>query len=324
MPRGLETTPLRVQAIRYEAESIVSLELRHPGGQPLPAFAAGAHVDLKLPNGLVRSYSICSDQGDDSRYVIAVSRDAASRGGSRWIHDTLRVGGLVETTAPANNFPLDENAERTVFIAGGIGITPIVSMIRRLEALGRDWTLLFAVRTRAHAAFLPELTALAGARPERLRVHADDEHDGAVLDVARIVKDAGADTGTHFYCCGPLPMLAAFRDSTGELPVPQVHLEYFSTDQVADKAGGFEIELAQSGLTLTVEEGKTILETIQDAGIDVPFSCTEGICGTCETRVLSGTPDHRDLVLTDQEKEAGDIMMICCSGSKTPRLVLER
>lgn len=324
MPQGFETIPLRVQAIRYEAEGIVSLELRQPGGQSLPAFTAGAHVDLKLPNGLVRSYSVCSDQGDDSRYVIAVSRDPASRGGSAWIHDALRVGQLIDTTAPSNNFPLEENAERTVLIAGGIGITPILSMIRRLETLARDWTLHFAVRTRAHAAFLPELRTLAGPRPGRLRVHADDEHDGTVLDVVRVVKDADAHPDTHLYCCGPLPMLAAFRDAADGLPAAQVHIEYFSSDQAAYTAGGFEIELAESGITLTVEEGRTILETIQDVGIDVPFSCTEGICGTCETRVLSGTPDHRDLVLTDQEKKAGDVMMICCSGSKSPRLVLER
>lgn len=324
MPSGLETTPLRLQAVRYEAEGIVSLELRRPDGRPVPAFTAGAHVDLELPSGLVRSYSICNDQGERTRYVIAVSRDPASRGGSKWIHDSLRVGDLVATSAPANNFPLNEHAERTILIAGGIGITPILSMVRRLTALGRDWALYFAVRTRAHAAFLPELTALAGEMPDRLRVHADDEHGGAVLDVPRIVKDAGADPGTHFYCCGPLPMLAAFRESTGGIPAGQLHVEYFSNDQAADTAGGFEVELAQSGVTLTVAEGKTILETIQDAGIDAPFSCTEGICGTCETRVLSGIPDHRDLVLTDQEKAAGDVMMICCSGSNTPRLVLER
>jgi tetrachlorobenzoquinone reductase len=322
MPAQPDLMSLRVQAVRYEAEDILSYELRRADGGKLPSFTAGAHVDLTLPNGLVRSYSISSDQSETGRYVIGVSRDRCSRGGSEWIHKNVRPGDFLAVTPPRNNFALAEDAPHTVLIAGGIGITPLLSMIRRLTALSGDWELHFAVRSRVQAAFLGDLAALAGDSPERVHLHADDEHGGGFLDVPGIVRRAP--DGTQLYCCGPAPMLAAFEKAAGHLPAGRRHVEYFANDQAPAASGGFEVELTDSGVTLSVQTGATILQTLLDAGIEVPFSCTEGICGTCETQVISGVPDHRDLVLSDQEKAANDVMMICCSGSKTPRLVLKR
>jgi ferredoxin-NADP reductase len=313
-----EIMPLRVQAVRYEADGVLSYELIRPDGATLPPFVAGAHIDLHLPNGLIRSYSVSSDQQDLSRYVIGVSRDADSRGGSIWIHENVRPGDLVQATGPTNDFPLREDAERSVLIAGGIGITPILAMVRRLRVLERDWTLHYAVQSRDRAAFLEELARLAA---DRLRLHADDEHGGSPPDIAQIVAEAPA--GSHLYCCGPTPMLAAFEEAAAEIPADRRHVEHFSND-IEPADGGFEVELIESGITIKVGKGESILQALTDAGVDAPFSCSEGICGTCETRVIAGVPDHRDLVLSDQEKETGDVLMICCSGSKTARLVLER
>ncbi|MCG2621341.1 PDR/VanB family oxidoreductase [Arthrobacter sp. I2-34] len=322
MSEGFETMTLRVHAMQWEAETVLSVDLRDPNSAELPEFTAGAHIDLVLPNGITRSYSLSNDQRERHRYVVGVSRDAKSRGGSTYIHDSLRVGQLLPVSAPLNNFPLAEDAEQTILFAGGIGITPMLSMVRRLETLGRNWTLYYCVRERSLTAFGDELATLAASHPERLQLHVDAEHDGAVLDLAAVVD--AAPEGTHMYCCGPLPMLEGFEKAAVELPSAQRHVEYFAAKDAPALEGGFEVELAQSGRTLTIEPGRTILDTMQEAGIDVSYSCGEGICGTCETRVLAGTPDHRDLVLTDQEKEANDIIMICCSGSKGPKLVLDR
>ncbi|SEU37410.1 PDR/VanB family oxidoreductase [Nonomuraea wenchangensis] len=321
MSQSGENLTVRVQAVRWEADSVFSYELRRPDGAPLPPFTAGAHIDLHLGNGFVRSYSLCGDQDEPHRYVVAVNRDANSRGGSSWIHDHLHVGRLLEISPPLNNFALAEDAERSLLIAGGVGITPILSMVRRLSALGRDWTLHLAARTRGQAAFLDELTRLAGDRPDRVRLHVDDENDGELLDLEAVLAEV--DDATHVYCCGPLPMLDTFEKAAAGVPAERRHVEYFAAKDAPATEGGFQVELTRSGKTLAVPQGATILDTLLGAGVDVSYSCTEGVCGTCETRVISGVPDHRDLVLTDQEKESNEIMMICCSGSKSARLVLE-
>ncbi|WP_045876230.1 PDR/VanB family oxidoreductase [Pseudofrankia sp. DC12] len=321
MSGSTENLELRVRTVRWEADGVLSCELVRPDGSALPPFTAGAHVDLSLPNGLVRGYSLCGDQGDWYRYVVAVNRDAHSRGGSAWIHDSLRPGQLLEVSAPRNNFPLVEDAADSVLIAGGIGVTPLLGMARRLAALGREWTLHLAVRTRGQAAFLEELRALAGDRPDRVRLHVDEEDGGKVLDLAGVL--AGLGDATHVYCCGPLPMLEAFEKQAAGVPAERRHVEYFAAAQAPATEGGFEVELARTGRTVRVPAGRTILETLLEAGIACYYSCTEGVCGSCETPVLGGEPDHRDEVLTDQEKEAGGTMMICCSGSRSARLVLD-
>ena len=316
-----EHLKVRVKAITYEAEGVVSLELRPLDGASLPPFTAGAHVELHLPSGIERSYSIASPEGDTGRYVVGVQKDQGSRGGSRFIHDELRPGAELVISAPRNNFALDEAAEHTLLIAGGIGVTPIWCMTQRLAALGRSFELVYAARSRRRAAFLAEIVALLGENAPGLRLHFDEEQGGRPLDMAAVVRRARP--GAHLYCCGPLPMLAAFEQATAHLPAETIHVEYFEPKAAADLSGGFEVVLARSGRSFTIAPGKTILDTLQDAGLDVACSCLEGVCGTCETAVLEGEPEHRDSVLSPKERESNRTMMICCSGARTPKLVLD-
>jgi ferredoxin-NADP reductase len=310
------TLSLRVKSVTWETPGICSYELRPLEGMELPPFTAGAHIDLSLPNGLTRSYSLVNSQSERHRYVIAVQKDRASRGGSQWIHENLRPGDVVVLNGPRNNFALDETAEKTVFIAGGIGVTPIMSMIERIRELGRDWELTYCVRKRSGAAFSESL----GNAPQ-VRFNCDEEPGGKTLDIAALVKAAPANA--HLYCCGPLPMLAAFEEATKDLARERVHVEYFTAKEQPAVEGGFTVVLAKTGRKLTVSPGKTILDTLREYGVDVPYSCAQGVCGTCETAVLEGIPDHRDLILTSSERAANKKMMICCSGAKSEKLVLD-
>jgi vanillate O-demethylase ferredoxin subunit len=312
---------VRVKRISYEAESINSYELAAPSGGDLAPFTAGSHIDLYLSNGMIRSYSLVNDQSERNRYVIAVNKDAASRGGSSFVHETLRAGDVVTVSNPRNNFALQENADHSVLIAGGIGITPLLSMIRRLEGLGRSWELFYAARTRPAAAFLEELSSLQPKPCARLHVNFDQEPSGRMFDLAEIVR--GAPSKAHLYCCGPVPMLEAFEAATRDRPTEQVHVEYFKAREKPAAEGGFEVRLARSDRTITVEPGKTILNALLEAGIAASYACTEGVCGTCETRVIEGVPDHRDLFLGKEEQATNKTMMICCSTSKSGTLVLD-
>jgi vanillate O-demethylase ferredoxin subunit len=306
----------------WEADGILSYELQpEPPRNGLPAFTAGAHIDLHLPNGMIRSYSLLNAPEERHRYVIGVNKDPQSRGGSRYMHETLRPGDTLTIGAPQNNFPLEESAALTVLVAGGIGITPIMGMIHRLRALGRPWRLYYAARTRKSAAFVDELHALHGKGGAEVHINFDREPGARMLDVQGIV--AALPAGAHIYCCGPVPMLDAFEAATGALPPERVHREYFAAREAAATEGGFTVELARSGRTLQVDSGKTILDCLLDAGLEPPYSCQEGVCGTCEVRVLQGVPDHRDLVLSEAERATNQRMMICCSGAKSGRLVLD-
>jgi ferredoxin-NADP reductase len=308
---------VRVTAIRYAARDTHIYEFTRPDGRPLPAYQPGAHIDLHLPNGLVRQYSLIEAEPDPSRYTIAVKRDPASRGGSRYVHDELRVGKTLKISAPRNNFALVENAGHVLLLAGGIGITPIWCMVQRLEKLGRPWTLYYACRSRSDMAFLQALESMAGAQ-----FHFDDETAGRVLDLPAIV--AGAPKDAHLYCCGPTPMLKAFEAATKDWPHAQVHVEYFTPKpEATDKKGGFVVELARSGQEFVIPEGKSILEVLLDAGVDVDYSCELGICGACEQRVISGVPEHHDAILTEEEQASNTKVMICCAGCKSERLVLD-
>jgi ferredoxin-NADP reductase len=308
-----------LKSITFEADRINSYTLQAANGGSLPAFTAGAHIDLHLAPDLVRSYSLTNDPAERQRYVIAVKHELDGRGGSAFVHNRLKVGDVLSISAPRNNFALDEGDHGSIFIAGGIGVTPILSMLRRAAALGRRWTLHYASRTRRDAAFLQDIQALANGN--EVNAVFDHEAGDAPLDLAAIA--AAASNGTHLYCCGPLPMLDAFKAATRSKPSHTVHLEYFSTDQEAATEGGFEVRLAKSGRTIAIAPGKTILATLLDAGVAVSYACSEGTCGTCETRVIEGIPDHRDVYLTDDEHAGNKQIMICCSGSKSPVLVLD-
>jgi vanillate O-demethylase ferredoxin subunit len=316
-----EVLQVRVKAVCYEAEGILSFDLRPlPPLRALPPFTAGAHIDLQLPNGMIRSYSLLNASSEVHRYVVGVNKDPKSRGGSRFLHENVRAGDVITISHPRNNFELDETAGHSVFIAGGIGITPLWSMIQRLEQSGASWELHYATRTRRNAAFLEQLQALPDAA-SRLHLTFDAEPGGVMLDLGNVVATVASDA--HFYCCGPLPMLEAFERATALRSPRFVHVEYFAAKEKPDTAGGFTVELAKSGRVVSVPAGKTILDTLLDLGISAPYSCQEGVCGTCEVKVLEGIPDHRDLVLTAAERASNETMFICCSGSKTPRLVID-
>jgi vanillate O-demethylase ferredoxin subunit len=314
-----KTIEVLLRSITYEADDVISLDLRPVATRTLPAFAAGAHIELQLRNGLQRNYSLANPQHERHRYCVAVLKEAAGRGGSRLIHETLRAGDILPVSLPRNNFPLVETAECSLLIAGGIGITPIWCMVQRLVELGRRWKLLYAVRSRRRAAFLDEILALNATQDVDL--HFDDESEGAFINLDAVVQDAAP--GTHLYCCGPLPMLAAFERATARLPSDTVHVEYFAAKEPVAVSGGFDVVLARSGRSVFVPEHSTILDALVAAGIAVEHSCLEGVCGTCETKVLEGIPDHRDMVLSAQERTSNRTMMICCSGSKAGRLVLD-
>lgn len=311
------TTEVRIESITLEAQGIKSFELGPLIVQGLPPVTAGAHIDLHLPNGMIRSYSLVNPPGERHRYVITVSNDPASRGGSRFVHEGLCVGHTLTVGLPRNNFPLAEDAKQSVLIAGGIGVTPLWCMIQRLEELERPWMLYYCARTRQSAAFVEQLNAFG----ERVRFNFDQEAGGRVLDIAQVVDRTAPDT--HLYCCGPTPMLKAFEKATASRPPECVHVEYFTANEAPATSGGFTVVLARSGQSVAVPPGKTILDTLLDQGIEVPYLCMEGSCGTCETKVLEGVPDHRDVVLSNMEKAANNIMMICCSGSKSEKLVLD-
>lgn len=312
---------VRVKRISFEAENINSYELVAPGGGDLEPFTAGCHIDLHLSNGMIRSYSLVNDQSERDRYVVAVNKDAASRGGSHFVHETMRAGDILTISHPKNNFVLQENAAHSVLIAGGIGITPLLSMIRRLEALGRSWELFYAARTRSAAAFLDELNDVRPNAHANIHLNFDQDPSGRLLDLPAIVRDAPKDA--HLYCCGPVSMLEAFEAETADRPSDHVHVEYFKAKETPAVAGGFQVKLARSNRTIAVGPGKSILDALLDAGVAVSYACTEGVCGTCETRVIEGLPDHRDLFLGKEEQAANKTMMICCSGSKSPTLVLD-
>ena len=307
---------VRLTAIRYAALDTNLYELTSLDGKPLPGYEPGAHIDLHLPNGVVRQYSLLEAEPDPTRYTIGVKRDPASRGGSRYVHDELRVGRPLKIGAPRNNFPLVENAGHVILFAGGIGITPIWCMVQRLAKLERSWRLYYACRSRSDMAFLQALESMASSQ-----FHFDDEAEGKFLDIEAIV--AGAPKDAHLYCCGPTPMLKAFEAATANWPRNQTHIEYFTPKQVPAKTGGFVVELARSGKEFVIPEGKSILQVLLDAGVDVDYSCELGICGACEQRVISGEPEHRDAILTEEEQASNTKVMICCAGCKSERLVLD-
>lgn len=310
-----------VHTLRHEAQDIISVELHPMPGESLPAFEPGAHIDLHLPGGLVRSYSLVNDSRERHRYLLGVLKDKASRGGSRCVHEQLRVGMVLTISAPRNHFPLHEDASHSVLIAGGIGITPILSMARRLQALGRSFEVMYLARSRASAAFSADLTTLACP----VHWHFDDEAGGPP-DLRALLAARAPQGHVHHYACGPAVMLNVFEQSCAELGHANAHIERFAAVEVqaaADARNRFTVELRKSGKTFEVTPDTTLHKKLMALNANVPFSCEEGICGSCETRVLEGTPDHRDMVLSSAEHAANQVMMVCVSGCKSERLVLD-
>lgn len=308
---------LVIAEIDEPADGVRSLVLRDPAGDPLPAWRPGAHIDIDLDDGLTRQYSLCGDPADTDSWRIAVLREVEGRGGSQYVHDKLGVGDRVHARGPRNHFPL-EASPRYVFVAGGIGITPLLPMIAAADSAGADWVLHYGGRTRASISFAAELTEQYG---DKVVVHPQDEQ--GLLDLDALIGTPQAHT--LVYCCGPEPLLQAVEVRCATWPAGALHLERFSPKEQAPPTGAesFEVELADSGMTVTVPGDKSILAAVEEAGINVLSSCQEGTCGTCETGVLEGEVDHRDSLLTDAEQEANDVMFICVSRARCPKLLLE-
>lgn len=304
---------LQVTQLRLEAAGVISMTLRSPHGDRLPAWVAGAHLALTLPSGRVRQYSLCGALDDQYSYTVAVLHVTDGRGGSREIHEDLRIGQILEVGEPQNNFELVA-APQYLFVAGGIGITPILAMMESLRAAGdpAPFRLVYGGRTRASMAFLDRLAGFAD-------VEVVPQDTAGVPDLAGAF--AACPAGTRVYCCGPGPMLDAAQAVAAEHPEITLHTERFSATVRECSDGGvsdgaFEVELARTGVTVTVPEHMSVLDAVLEVAPDTPFSCTAGFCGTCETKVLAGEVDHRDDLLTDAEREANATMMICVSRAK--------
>jgi ferredoxin-NADP reductase len=307
---------LVVESKKLVCDGVALFSLRRPDGADLPRWTAGAHIDLNLQNGLTRQYSLCGDPDDRCKFRIAVLREAESRGGSQFLHEALKIGDVISIKGPRNNFSWVP-AANFIFIAGGIGITPILPMLRTAETHRANWRLLYGGRRRSSMAFLDELACYG----DRVTVAPQDEV--GVLDLASILRAPQAET--LVYCCGPESLLAAVELQCGAWPGGALHTERFKPRKHnptrTDRS--FEVELRRSGRRLTVPPDKTILQVIEGSGLIVASSCLEGICGTCEVAVIDGVPDHRDSILCPEVRDSNRAMMICVSRSWSDLLVLD-
>ncbi|WP_074767293.1 PDR/VanB family oxidoreductase [Paraburkholderia fungorum] len=303
-----------------EALDIASFELAGEDGRSLPYFAAGSHVDVHLPGGLVRQYSLCNDPTETHRYVIAVLRDERGRGGSKAAHDLLHEGDRLQISTPRNHFALAHEAAHHLLLAGGIGVTPILCMAERLAASGESFDMHYCTRSRERTAFAEHIAQSKFSAS--VQFHYDDS--GSMLDIDQVLKTAQADT--HLYVCGPRGFMNAVLDTARALGWPEnrLHYEFFgaSVDQSA-ASGSFHVRIASSGATIEVPSECTVIQALAANGIEIMTSCEQGVCGTCLTRVLSGEPDHLDSYLTPEEQAANDQFLPCCSRARSPLLVLD-
>jgi len=318
---------VRVGAVRDQTSRIREFELVGDGAE-LPPFEAGAHIEVAVGEGVIRSYSLANDPRDANRYVIAVLREPDGRG-SGWLHGSVQVGDRLEIAGPRNAFPLREEAAEHILVAGGVGITPIRSMIHRLQAIGAPFRVIYCTRTAADTAYRAELLEAHGPR---LLLHHDEGDAGRSLDLGAALRDRPA--GAHAYVCGPRGLIGAAKAATAHWPVGTVHVELFASPPSPSAAASaaeaegdqpFDVVLARSGLTLHVPADKSILEVILAAGIKTPYVCREGWCGNCETALLGGKADHRDDILEDDQKAAQDTIHICISRAMPgEQLILDR
>lgn len=316
----MSTIEVRVAAKVCEADGICSYELVPLDGAPLPPFDAGAHIDVHVGDKHIRQYSLCNAPHETHRYMIGVLRDPGSRGGSLSMHEKVDAGSVLTISAPRNHFPLVD-AARTLLIAGGIGVTPILAMAEALAAKGAAFEMHYCARSPERTAFRERIAASGFSR--QVHFHYDSGDAAQKLDLPAVLA---APLDTHLYVCGPAAFIECVLASarTRDWPEARLHVEYFS-GAVVDAAGDqpFDVKLASSGQVLTVPVGCSVIQVLAEQGIDVPYSCEEGVCGTCLTRVLEGVPDHRDLYLTDEEHAANDQFTPCCSRAKTKLLVLD-
>lgn len=311
---------LEITAASLVAAGVRSLRLERSDRAPLPSWDPGAHLEFVLPNGLVRHYSLCGDIRETGAYEVAVLLAPESRGGSAYVHNDLQLGEVLTVRGPRNNFPFAvASGERAIFIAGGIGITPILPMIRRADEEGIEWSLAYGGRSRESMAYLDELERYGS------RVQLAPQDELGHLDLQAVLGAPRLDT--NVFCCGPTGLLDAVQQLCETWPTGTLHLERFSArsldDGVDADSTAFTVVAERSGVTCEVPVGESITDALGRAGIVVPTSCREGICGTCETKVIAGVPDHRDFLLGDADRESGATMLICVSRARTPELVLD-
>ncbi len=318
-----DSLTVRVAALHDETDDIRVFELEEATGAALPAFAAGAHIDVHVPGGLLRQYSLCNAPGETHRYRIGVLRDPDSRGGSVAMHEAVEQGDLLQISAPRNHFALADQSPHSLLLAGGIGVTPILSMAESLAAQGAGFSLHYCARSAERMAFRTRLAASAFA--DKVTMHLDDGDAAQKLDIAATLRAAPPES--HLYVCGPAGFIeavlaAAHAQGWDEY---RLHREFFAAPAHAaeGEAGAFDLQLARSGQTVRVGAGQSAVAALLAAGVEVPVSCEQGVCGTCLTRVLAGEPDHRDAYLTDEERAANDQFLPCCSRARTQSLVID-
>lgn len=313
---------VRVAAKLALCADIAQFELVHPDGAALPPFSAGAHVEVLLPGGFQRSYSLCNKPDETRRYLLGVLRDAQSRGGSQSMHERVAVGDTLRISAPRNHFPLVASARRSLLLAGGIGITPLLSMAWQLAGQGADFALHYCTRSAAHAGFAAILDQSPFA--DKVQHHLDDGPDHQKISLPALLSKP--EPHTHVYVCGPQGFIDAVLGAAGQAgwAHEQLHKELFSAEVVHEAGdGAFEVEIAGSGQVVQVGSQQTVVQALAAAGVDIAVSCEQGICGTCLTRVVSGTPLHRDQYLTEEEQAANDQFTPCCSRATSARLVID-
>jgi vanillate O-demethylase ferredoxin subunit len=318
----MNTLTVKVLKKTVEAEDIVSFELVSADGKPLPPFSAGSHIDVQMGPDLIRQYSLCNDPGESHRYLIGVLKDPASRGGSSAMHTLVNEGDTLTISTPRNHFPLFHDARRSLLLAGGIGVTPILCMAERLAVVGADFDMHYCTRSRARTAFRQRIESSKFA--SCVQFHEDDGGDAQKLDLKRLLDKPSADT--HLYVCGPKAFMDAVLGTARDKgwPEDQLHFEFFSGEPVKlDSDSSFEVKLASSGKVIKVQKDQTVVQALAAVGVEVPVSCEQGVCGTCLTRVISGEPDHRDMYLTSKEHASNDQFLPCCSRAKSRLLVLD-
>lgn len=322
MSQVLEKLKVRVAAKRVEAVDICSFELVAASGEPLPAFSAGSHLDVSVTDALTRQYSLCNAPSERDRYQIAVLRDAHSRGGSAAMHDRLQVGDEFAISPPKNHFPLAHEARKSLLLAGGIGVTPILCMAERLSAIGADFEMHYCVRSRERTAFFGRIERSHFST--KVNFHFDDGPGSQKFDIDLQLRRA--EPGTHLYVCGPKGFMDAVLSAARShgWPESQLHYEFFSANVgPSERDESFDVKLASSGRMVVVPKDKTVVQALAEVGVEIQTSCEQGVCGTCITRVLEGVPDHKDLYFTPQEQAANDQFTPCCSRAKSAMLVLD-
>lgn len=316
-----DTLRVKVAAKTPQATDICTFDLVPATGAALPAFTAGSHIDVQVPGGLVRQYSLCNAPSETHRYQIGVLRDPASRGGSRAMHDALQIGSELLISAPKNHFELAPAAQHSLLLAGGIGVTPLLCMAEQLATQGAPFEMHYCSRSKERTAFVPRIAGSAFAG--QVQFHFDDGDAAQKLDMAALMQMPQA--GQHLYVCGPKGFMDAVLATARAAgwPEEQLHFEFFGAEvKSMESDGSFEVEVSGTGQVVMVPKDKTVVQALTEAGIEVQTACEQGVCGTCLTRVVSGTPDHRDQYLTPDEQAANDQFLPCCSRALSARLVI--